>query len=207
MTRRADHAAQLSWFLESVPEATIAVGAEGRILEANSRAASLFGYGAGELIGRSVEDLIPESARAAHVEARERFEQAPGDRTMGSGLDIVARRRDGSCFPADIELRPRRLPGGTVTLAVVRDLSDDRLSSEREYSLELERRLHLSQLTGEDLAELLAQLLVSLQRIVVDPQQPHDLGSALEQALAAAVLAQDCVERLLGYTQEGSGSS
>lgn len=196
----------LTWFLESVPEATIAVGAEGRIIEANSRAASLFGYGAGELIGLPVEALLPDSERAAHRRARERYADAPVDRSMGSSLDIVAQRRDGGRFPADIELRPRRLPEGRVTLAVIRDLSSPELSSDRRQRLELERRLQLTHLTGEDLAELLAQLLVSLQAVATEEGPPRDLGSALERALAATVLAQECVEQLLGYTTEESGS-
>jgi hypothetical protein len=121
---------------------------------------------------------------------------------MGSGLDIVGQRRDGSHFPADIELRPRRMPDGVVTLAVVRDLSDKTASAAHHQRHELERRLHLTYLTGEDLSELLAQLLASLQTLAMESGRVQDIGSALERALAATVLAQECVEQLLGYTRE-----
>jgi PAS domain S-box-containing protein len=112
----------LHLWIASVPDALVLVDARGRIIEANAALAVLFGYEEGELIAQSIETLVPERLRRAH--ARKRVERAldPYDRPMGGDLVILARRKDGSEFEADIQLCTREMPAGPMTVAVVRDL-------------------------------------------------------------------------------------
>ena len=124
MARNEDHpdfGLGLEWLVAAVPEALLIIGAKGIIEHANVSAARLFGYALDDLIGAEIETLVPVRLRTEHMRARMNFDRAPHDRPMGSKLEITALRRDGSEFPIDIELRPRRSPEGSMTIAVVRE--------------------------------------------------------------------------------------
>src|SRR5262245_61552002 len=95
--------------LDAAPDAMIVVDAEGRILLLNTEAVRRFGYAREELLGEPIEKLLPERFRARHVEHRAEFHARPRLRPMGSGLDLVAMRRDGGEFPVEISLGPVRL--------------------------------------------------------------------------------------------------
>ena len=124
MARSEDHpdfGLGLEWLVAAIPEALLIVGAKGIIEHANLSAAHLFGYSLDELVGAKIETLVPTRLRAEHVRVRMDFDRAPHDRPMGGKLEIMALRRDGSEFPVDIELRPRRAPEGAMTITVVRE--------------------------------------------------------------------------------------
>jgi len=90
--------------LDAAPCAMIGVGRDGRIALVNTMAESVFGYGRAEMIGQSVEFLVPERHRLDHVARRETFLEKPVTRPMGSGLELSALRKDGSEFPIEIGL-------------------------------------------------------------------------------------------------------
>lgn len=92
----------------------------GRILLANTQAEALFGYTRDELLALSVEVLIPPRFRATHVTQRQDYAAHPGNRVMGSGIELYGLRKDGSEFAADVSLSP--LEGGFV-LATVHDIT------------------------------------------------------------------------------------
>jgi PAS domain S-box-containing protein len=89
---------------ESANEGILTVNREGRIVDANARIESLFGYSRTQLIGASVETLLPESLRGGHVGHRADFARDPDPRPMGHVQDLMAQRRDGSAFPVEISL-------------------------------------------------------------------------------------------------------
>jgi PAS domain S-box-containing protein len=98
----------------------------------------LFGYAQDELVGHPLEILLPESRRVAHVAQRLRYMQTVRPRPMGSGLDLVGRRKDGSEFPADISLRPILIEHALHVMGAIRDLTAQRLA-ERERTHIAER--------------------------------------------------------------------
>lgn len=110
--------------LESAPDAMVIIDRSGKILFANRQVTELFGYAPEEIIGREVELLLPERFRGRHVGHREHFAANVRFRPMGSGLDLFARRKDGSEYPVEISLSP--VYGGERTLfaAAIRDVSD-----------------------------------------------------------------------------------
>jgi PAS domain S-box-containing protein len=119
--------------LANSPDATLLVDPAGAIELANDAAATLFGYETIELLGMSVEALVPESSRANHRAHQERYLTEPATRPMGTGLPLRARRRDGSEFAADISLSPIRIEaqGKPSVIAIVRDISErDRAEEE-----------------------------------------------------------------------------
>jgi PAS domain S-box-containing protein len=118
--------AMFSTLFEEAADGLVVADRAGRIARVNRTAEKLFGYTRAELLGRPVELLMPEAARAGHAAQRENFQAAPRLRAMGGGLDLHARRKDGSVFPVDIMLTPLETAEGPMVLATVRDISERR---------------------------------------------------------------------------------
>ena len=87
----------------------------------NAQVEKLFGYNRDELLGEPVEILVPESMRAIHVHHREDYFAHPVSRPMGAGMDLAARRKDGTEFPAEILLAAIETEGGLLVSAAIRD--------------------------------------------------------------------------------------
>src|SRR5262249_57875878 len=103
----------------------------GQIVLVKSQIERLFGCGREELIGQSVEILVPERFAGAHADLRTKFFAAPAARAMGAGRELFARRKDGSEFPVEIGLNPIQSPEGMLVLAAIVDISA-RLETEAE---------------------------------------------------------------------------
>jgi hypothetical protein len=137
---------------DTAPDAMIAVEWDGRVTMANTQAVRVFGYPAGEFIGRGVETLVPEEARAALQQERTRYFADPETQPLQSGLKIPGQRRDGSTFPAEIALSALPTENGTAVVAAIRDVSErlameaerERLRAEAERE-RTERRAHQTQ--------------------------------------------------------------
>src|SRR5215471_7137088 len=84
--------------LESAPDATIVADAAGRIILVNAQTEKLFGYAREEMLGQTVEMLVPERLHGSHARHRAAYQRAPQVRPMGSGRDLTGRRKDGSEF-------------------------------------------------------------------------------------------------------------
>jgi len=110
--------------LESTPDGIVMANPTGHIVIANSQAERLFGYDAGELRGRSVDMLLPERYRTAHVGHRSNYFLQPRKRAMGSGLDLAGLRKDGSEFPVEISLSPLRTEESAFVMSAIRDISE-----------------------------------------------------------------------------------
>ena len=98
----------------------------GTLVLANLRLEEMFGYPHAELTGRPVETLIPAELQAAHRGHRAAYARAPRARPMGAGARLVALRKDGTTFPAEISLSPVATATGTLTLTVIRDVTEAR---------------------------------------------------------------------------------
>jgi PAS domain S-box-containing protein len=117
--------------LEFVPDAIVVVDGSGRVVHANAVAEEIFGYTRAELVGQSVEVLLPARHRRAHESHRAGYAAAPRVRPMGPGLELVGLRRNGEEFPADISIAPLDVDGVRYSLAAVRDVSERRRMEER----------------------------------------------------------------------------
>lgn len=108
---------------ETAPDANLLINQHGEIMTANHQAEVLFGYQRYELIGRSVESLMPASFRQGHTHLRSGFWQNMQKRPMGAGLELYAQRKNGDLFPVDIILSPLSTEQGPVVLCVIHDIS------------------------------------------------------------------------------------
>ena len=109
---------------EFSPDAILATNQDGDITEANSQVEQIFGYSKDELLGQKIEMLIPERFRTAHPGHRKEYNDQPRTRPMGIGLELRARRKDGTEFPVDIMLSTVETGTNRAVLSVIRDLSE-----------------------------------------------------------------------------------
>jgi PAS domain S-box-containing protein len=112
--------------LDSLPDAVIMANDAGRIVLANVHAETMFGYRKHELVGEAVEILLPDRYGAAHIAHRSRFFHEPRTRSMGEGLELYGRRRDGAEFPVEIGLSPIETEEGTLVMSAIRDVTERR---------------------------------------------------------------------------------
>ncbi len=109
--------------LEAAPDAMVIADKDGRIVLVNGRAEALFGYGREELVGQLVEIFLPNCYRTTHPAHRESYVADAKARRMAVGLELRARRKDGSEFPVEISLAPLESADGILVTAAIRDIS------------------------------------------------------------------------------------
>jgi PAS domain S-box-containing protein len=135
--------AMFQGLLESAPDPIVIVNHRGEIVLVNTQTEKVFGYWREELLGKPVEILIPERFHSKHIGHRLNYSSDPHTRPMGIGLDLSARRRDGSEFPVEISLSPMETEAGRLVTAIIRDTSEwKRAAIEiRKLNRELEQRV------------------------------------------------------------------
>jgi PAS domain S-box-containing protein len=120
--------------LEAAPDAILEVDRQGRIVLVNVQVERLFGYTRAKLLGKPIEILIP--ARFLHHPAhREIYFGDPVMRPMGTGLELYAKRADGSEFAVDVTLSPNEVEGADRVICVVRDVTERKRSEEQIQTL------------------------------------------------------------------------
>jgi len=108
----------------------VIVDRTGRIVLVNSETEKTFGYTREELLNQPVEILIPEKFREGHSLHRSAYNSAPHPRPMGSGLELLGRRKDGTTFPVEISLSPLDEPDGVLVTAAIRDVTERKRAEE-----------------------------------------------------------------------------
>jgi PAS domain S-box-containing protein len=111
---------------DAAPDAIVVVDELGTIQFANQQTEDIFGWPRAELIGQTIERLVPEHLHAVHLQERSRYIASPTTRTMGSGKELLARRRDGTELPVEISLSPLKTEGGLLVSSIIRDVSERR---------------------------------------------------------------------------------
>ncbi|MGZ4179140.1 MAG: PAS domain S-box protein [Solirubrobacteraceae bacterium] len=138
---------QFRGLMESAPDAMVIVAENAKIALVNARAEELFGYARAELIGQPVEILLPRGLRKRHETHRNEFLANPRARPMGAGLDLLARRKGGTEFLAEISLSPLHTDSGTLISASIRDISKQLLRQLEQAlvpRMKVDERWHLA---------------------------------------------------------------
>src|SRR5262245_3273062 len=112
--------------IDALPDGVVITDAQGTIREVNFQVAIMLGYSRAELVGQSVELLIPEQFRERYRMFRGEYLKSPRIRPMGSGLVLYARRRDGSLVAVDISLCPHPQGPEMLVISIIRDVSQRR---------------------------------------------------------------------------------
>ena len=141
---------QVQVLLENAAQGMVVIDSAGLIQLINARTEELFGYERAELIGQSIDMLLPERMRGGHAMARQDYFSHPHVRKMGSGLEIFGRRKDGTEFSAEISLSVTDWNGQPVGIASIMDITERKQEENAlKRSLETEReRARRDPLTG-----------------------------------------------------------
>lgn len=197
--RRAEDALRqnenmLRGIFEYAPDPIVVIDRRGCIERVNAQVEPTFGYKNEELLGRPVEILLPERFRRRHMKHRINFHADPHLRPMGAGLELFGRRKGGGEFPVEIMLSPVDAAGGSIVIAVIRDItrrkrydaalreSADRLKilSRRLIEVQEAERRRLALELHDEVGQILTGLKLTLE---MSARQPAgEVRATIEQA-------------------------
>ncbi len=132
--------------VESAPNAMVMIGVNGKIEMVNAQAERVFGFARAEMLGESIEMLVPERFRKNHPNLRGSFFRGPEPRPMGAGRDLYGLRKDGSEFPVEIGLNPIVTDSGTMVLSAIVDISDRKHKEESIHAALKEKDILLGEI-------------------------------------------------------------
>ena len=169
--------------IESASQAILAVSAGGTIVLINRATEEMFGYPREELLQQPLDVLVPEYARDRHRQYHGEYYANPRRRPMGIGLDLQARRKDGSLFPVEIGLDTFESPQGRCGVAFATDISqrkrlekaeeinrqEIRALASRLLTVQEEERRRVSREIHDDLGQQLAALTFDLGGLAAEP--------------------------------------
>lgn len=160
----------------------IITDSHGVINQFNKCAEEQFSYTENEVIGQKIEMLLPDDLKARHTELRKSFYKAPSNRSMGSGRDLFARRKNGSVFPVEISLSHFTRDGESFVIAFIVDISvrkqqeaDLAKSSQKIQRINAELEMKVDSRT-KMLRETLAELEASKEELNESLKKERELG-------------------------------
>jgi PAS domain S-box-containing protein len=199
--KRADEKFRL--LVEACPCGMIMTDADGHIVLVNAEADRMFGYAHDELLGKSIEVLVPAPMRAAHGKQRDKLLERPQARRMGAGRDLSGVRKDGTSIAVEIGLNTVRTGDGLMVLSAIIDITERKQAEER--ARELQTQVVKGAQQGKQAAEAAALRLelVNAELEAFAHAASHDLKAPLRVIdNASKWLEEDLHDFLSGETRD-----
>lgn len=149
---------------ESAGEGLIVVDIQGQIQVINSRIQEMFGYKEAELVGMQMEILLPDALQKGHVSKRSSYNKAPKRRSMGSNMDLSAKRKNGKLFPVEISLNHIGKGKKMLIMALITDITERKSIQNDLEQLNSELELRVKDRT-KDLDMAISALKVGNERL------------------------------------------
>ena len=183
------------------PDPILLVGAEGIIRDANPQAEIMFGWSRDEMVGESVEMLVPQGLRGAHRRHRSAYRRHPAPRPMGLGMELQAVGKDGFEFPVEISLGPSSDgSGGLLVVCVVRGLARSevlrRVSAARIAAAESERNRIAGEL-HDGVKQALTAIQLHLAALVEMRLAPEEAAVVVTDVQQEIDLCHDSLDRVI----------
>jgi PAS domain S-box-containing protein len=208
ITRRKQAEERFRMVVEASPHGMIMVGPQGNIALVNAQTEKIFGYRRSELIGQSIDILVPERDRVNDPARRARFFTESRPRAIGAGRELFGRRKDGGDVPLEIGLNPIETPEGVFTLASIVDVTERR-NAERESARQRNELAHLSrvamlgELSGslahelnQPLTAILSNAQAALRFLAQDASNTDEVRAILSDIIDADNRAGETIRRL-----------
>lgn len=192
--------------VEAAPDGFVIVDEGGSIVMVNTRAEEMFGFASAELIGNPVEMLLPRDVRDRHRGHLKAFLGEPHSRMMGAGMELIARRRDGSTFPVEVSLSPVHTESGVLVASAIRDVTARReaeheigrlaaivdSSHEAIIGKTLEGRIASWNAAAEGIYGFTAAEAIGnpITILLTGPEQEQEVGSILKRVAAGEIVDQ-----------------
>ncbi len=194
---------QVRSVLEQAANPIVGVDMDGRITFANRRAEDVFGWPVDDLVGKPVEMLVPSGLAEGHAQQRDAFLTRPIARPMGIGLDLAARRRDGSTLPVEIAISPVETPAGRQVFATIVDTTDRRrVEAELLQAAKMESIGRLAGGIAHDFNNLLTAIIGYGEIALADLRADATVRAEVGEMVKAAERASDLTRQLLGFARK-----
>jgi PAS domain S-box-containing protein len=189
--------------IETAPAGMVIADEKGRIADVNAQALLMFGYDREELVGQTVETLLPQRLQKPHEGHRATYAKAPHVRPMGVGMELCARRKDGTEFPVEISLGPLVTKEGVLVSSTIVDITGRK---KMEEQLRLSQRMEgIGKLAGgvaHDFNNLLA-VIMGCADVALDALPPdHPAAKKVEMIRQASSSAADLTRQLLAFSRQ-----
>lgn len=208
ITERRQAEERFRLVVEGAQTAMIMADSNGNIALANLQAEKVFGYSREELLGNSVDMLLPDNTGASHARKRAGYMKSPSTRPMGVAGDVFGRRKDGTLVPLEIGLTPLSISGDMFVLASIVDIGE-RLRSEQEIALQRDEVAHLARVAilgeisgslahelNQPLTSILSNAQAALRFLGHSPPNIDEVRDSLAQIVDSDKRASEVIRRL-----------
>lgn len=193
--------------MEAAPDGILKVDQRGQIILMNQAAERMFGYGRAELIGKSVETLVPGGSRGFHKGHRETYNRDPRVRPMGIGLELRAQTKSGALLPVEISLSPGHEDSAPAVIAVVRDVTErsrveEKLRRSEEKLRQAEKLEALARLAGgtaHEFNNLLTMIMGYAELLEADFSGQERSSGYLQKIRLSSKRAANLTRQLLAF--------
>ncbi len=205
--------AEFDALLDAAVDAIVAIDDRGRIIRFNKAAEAMFGYTASEVADQPLNLLMAPGEARAHQDFVDRYLRTGARRIIGRGREVIARRRDGSLFPASLSVGEAKSPHGLRFVGLIRDLTSQK-QAEEEALRHREQLMHASRLTtmGEMAAAMahelnqplsaIATYTAACQRLLAKGESTRDdVTAALKEIGVQAHRAGEVIQRMRDFTR------